>query len=249
MGSCAKVVVKMNVFQYYQEVVWSLDQELRVIDPVQVLLSMSVSLVCGFIISLFYRWSYRGSKCSGVFINSLVSLALITTVIITVIGNSLARAFGLVGALSIIRFRTAIKDMQDIVFIFFALAMGMSAGVGLHATAIVGTMFIGIAILILSRINHAPPKRSKSGLQFRIVSSEEKYQYQAIMDRYCERYELVTLEALSDQDGFQGYFNVILKDPIQGDALVRDLDHVEGVSQVVLRKAKFKSRKRKAGKK
>ena len=89
-------------------------------------------------ISLLYRWSYRGTSYSATFVASLVTLAMITAVVIMAIGNNLARAFGLVGAMSIIRFRTAVKDTQDLVFIFLALAVGLAAGVGFHRLAIVG---------------------------------------------------------------------------------------------------------------
>ena len=81
--------------------------------------NLVVALICGVIISIFYRLTYRGPGISFSFINSLIILALITSVVIMVIGNNLARAFGLVGAMSIIRFRTAIKETQDIIFIFF----------------------------------------------------------------------------------------------------------------------------------
>ncbi|MEJ2051098.1 MAG: DUF4956 domain-containing protein, partial [Calditrichota bacterium] len=92
----------------------------------QVIINISVALLCGFIISLFYKWTYRGPNYSSNYVNSIIVLAMITAVVIMVIGNNLARAFGLVGAMSIIRFRTAVKDTQDIVFIFFALAVGLA---------------------------------------------------------------------------------------------------------------------------
>ena len=81
----------------------------------EVIGNIMVALICSFIISLVYRWTYRGTSYSVSFVNSIVSLAMITALVIMVIGNNLARAFGLVGAMSIIRFRTAVKDTQDIV--------------------------------------------------------------------------------------------------------------------------------------
>jgi len=109
-----------------------------------VLANLMVSLVCGLIIAFFYKLTYKGAGYTNSFIVSLVVLSLITTVIIMVIGNNLARAFGLVGAMSIIRFRTAVKETLDIIFIFFSLAIGMAAGIGLPSIAIGGTLFIEI---------------------------------------------------------------------------------------------------------
>jgi len=68
-----------------------------------------------------------------------------------VIGNNLARAFGLVGAMSIIRFRTAIKETQDIIFIFFALAIGMASGVGLHGISISQYGFYWCDLFVLTK--------------------------------------------------------------------------------------------------
>jgi len=96
----------------------------------EIITNITVALVCGLFISWLYRHTYKGPGYSITFVNSMVFLAMITAVVILVIGNNLARAFGLVGAMSIIRFRTAVKETQDIVYIFFALSVGMAAGVG-----------------------------------------------------------------------------------------------------------------------
>jgi uncharacterized membrane protein YhiD involved in acid resistance len=96
----------------------------------------------------------------------IIVLALITSVVIMVIGNNLARAFGLVGAMSIIRFRTAIKETQDIIFIFFALAIGMASGVGLHALALASTIFIGLILFVLTKTSAASPSKKDFLLQF-----------------------------------------------------------------------------------
>src|SRR6478752_4319478 len=89
------------------------------------------AFACGLFLSWLYRRTYRGSSYSITFDRALVTLTVITAIVIMVIGNNLARAFGLVGAMSIIRFRTAVKDAQDLVFIFFSLAVGLASGVGL----------------------------------------------------------------------------------------------------------------------
>jgi hypothetical protein len=90
---------------------------------------LSVALFAGLILTCLYRITYKGAGYTAGFVGSIILLTLITALVIMVIGNNLARAFGLVGAMSIIRFRTAVKDVMDIVFIFFALAVGMASGV------------------------------------------------------------------------------------------------------------------------
>ena len=107
-----------------------------------IVMNLTVALLCGVFIAWLYRLTYKGTGFSMNFVNSIVLLTMITSVVIMVIGNSLARAFGLVGAMSIIRFRTAVKETRDIVFIFFGRTVGLAAGVGYHQIAIIGTVLL-----------------------------------------------------------------------------------------------------------
>jgi len=196
---------------------------------------MTVALACGFLISLLYRWTYRGPNYSIKFTNSIPPLSMITAVVIMVIGNNLARAFGLVGALSIIRFRTAIKDIQDIVFIFFSLAVGMAAGVGLHPVAITGTIFIGASILILSKIHYASPKRREFLLQFRFTSSgEQEAPYLPTLGEYCKQHKLINVRSLRNGDLLELSYYINLKAKDRSEEFVRQLGQVQDVSQVNL---------------
>lgn len=196
---------------------------------------LAIALLCGFLISLLYRWTYRGPAYSTTFVSSLASLSMITALVIMVIGNNLARAFGLVGALSIIRFRTAVKDTQDIVFIFFALAVGMAAGVGLHLSAIAGTLFIGLSIFVLSRTNYAAPRRRELLLQFTFSSSrEEEAPYVPLLEKHCKRHELVNVRSIENGDLLELSFYVHLEDKDKSGLFVRELGRVPGVSRVNL---------------
>jgi uncharacterized membrane protein YhiD involved in acid resistance len=210
-------------------------QNISVAGTGQIVGNLAIALLCGFLISLLYRWTYRGPAYSTSFANSLAALSMITALVIMVIGNSLARAFGLVGALSIIRFRTAIKDIQDIVFIFFALAVGMAAGVGLHLSAIAGTLFIGLTIFVLWRTSYASLGRREYLLQFSFSSSgQEEAPYVPLMDKYCRRHNLINVRSIEDGDLLELSFYVRLKDREQSGLLVRELGRVPGASHVNL---------------
>jgi hypothetical protein len=100
-----------------------------------------------------YRATHRGATYSVAFLQALFILAVCTTVIMVVIGSNIARAFSLVGALSIVRFRTAIKDPRDVGFVFASLAVGMASGTGFYAAAVVFTAFLCILMLVLGRLN------------------------------------------------------------------------------------------------
>jgi uncharacterized membrane protein YhiD involved in acid resistance len=195
--------------------------------------NMATALACGLLISLIYRWTYKGLSYSITFVNSMPPLSMITAMVIMVIGNNIARAFGLVGALSIIRFRTAIKDVQDIVYIFFALAVGMAAGVGLHLTAIAGTIFIGAVILILAKIPYAWPKRREFLLQFRLTSSgEEEAPYLPVLEKYCRQHRLVNVKSLRDSDSLELSYYIRLKADDTSETLVRELGRTRHVARV-----------------
>jgi len=217
----------MSLFQDWQSILSS--------TIGQAIANMTVALACGFLISLLYRWTYRGPNYSIKFTNSIPPLSMITAVVIMVIGNNLARAFGLVGALSIIRFRTAIKDIQDIVFIFFSLAVGMAAGVGLHPVAITGTIFIGASILILSKIHYASPKRREFLLQFRFTSSgEQEAPYLPTLGEYCKQHKLINVRSLRNGDLLELSYYINLKAKDRSEEFVRQLGQVQDVSQVNL---------------
>jgi len=225
-----------------------LEREIAFLGSGQFVANMATALTCGLLIAFFYRLTYRRQGRSAVFVNSLVALSMITTIVITVIGNNLARAFGLVGALSIIRFRMAVKDVKDIVFIFFALSVGMATGVDLLLTAVIGTVFIGIVVFVLSRRPGARPKRREFILRFSFTPPPEPGEqapYQSTLEKHCKRRELVKAKPSRAGDTLALSYAVDLKHAT-GEGLVHELGQVAGISKAVL--AKNGSKKRKKGK-
>lgn len=198
--------------------------------------NLIISLICGLLISLVYRLTYKGPGISYSFINSLIILSLITSVVIMVIGNNLARAFGLVGAMSIIRFRTAIKETQDIIFIFFSLAIGMASGVGLHALALSSTIFIGIILYVLTKTNAVNPVKKDFLLQFTFLASDgyEEAPFLILFQKYCKSSKLINTKALIENDSLELSYHIILKDAKFVTAFVNELKNSKGVSNVNL---------------
>lgn len=190
-------------------------------------------MICGLFISYLYRWTYTGTSYSVSYVHSLVAFAMITTIVIMVIGNNLARAFGLVGSMAIIRFRLAIKDTQDIVFIFFTLAVGMAAGVGLYMIAISGTIFIGTIILLLSKTNYASPHKREYLLQFQFASDDNgEAPYIAIFEKYCKKYKLVNIKSIGETDIMVLSYYIKLKKKETSKEFIRQIGHIEGVSNI-----------------
>ncbi len=197
--------------------------------------NLFVALGCGIIIALVYRFTYRGASYSTSFVNSLVLLSLITAVVILVIGNNLARAFGLVGAMSIIRFRTAVRDVQDIVFIFFALSIGMAAGVGLNSVAIIGTIFICLIIILLDTTGFGRPARLKHLLQVSYDGSPEaEAEILVILKKYCRRIRLMNLRQLAGSNDVEVFYHLAIRNKKKQEEFIRTLRTMDAVSQVNL---------------
>lgn len=118
----------------------------------QILLNISMAVILGFFIFISYSISHRGTIYSKKFNASLVMLTIMTATVMTVIGNNIALSLGMVGALSIVRFRTAIKDSRDTVYIFWTIIVGICCGVGDFMVAGIGSVVTFAAILVLGCI-------------------------------------------------------------------------------------------------
>lgn len=115
-------------------------------------LDMIIAMGCAFAIGLFifliYKKTYAGVMYSAGFGVSLLGLILVTTLIILAVTSNIILSLGMVGALSIVRFRTAIKEPLDIVFLFWSIAAGIVLGAGLIPLAVLGSLFIGVVLLV-----------------------------------------------------------------------------------------------------
>ncbi|MBP5208750.1 MAG: DUF4956 domain-containing protein [Clostridia bacterium] len=119
------------------------------------LLTMAVSILIGLLIILVYRISYRGVLFSRSFAVSLLAMDVITTLILMTITSNVVLSLGMVGALSIIRFRTAIKDPLDIVFLYYAICAGIMCGANLLGLAAIGAVVVGVILIVASRLPSA----------------------------------------------------------------------------------------------
>ena len=104
-------------------------------DPNEVIINLILAFFLGLVISAVYKKTHKGLSYSQSFMVTNIFVTVIVCMVIMIIGNNLARAFALVGALSIIRFRTVVKDTKDTAYIFWSLASGMAAGTGSYFLA------------------------------------------------------------------------------------------------------------------
>lgn len=121
----------------------------------QIILNIIMALVMGLIIFISYLYTHAGTIYSTKFNISLVMLTIVTSIVMTVIQNNIALSLGTIGALSIVRFRTAIKDPRDTIYIFWAISMGLCCGISCFTISAIGAIVIFIFLLLFGRIKNS----------------------------------------------------------------------------------------------
>jgi uncharacterized membrane protein YhiD involved in acid resistance len=152
-----------------------------------------------------------------------------------VIGNNLARAFGLVGAMSIVRFRTAVKDAQDLVFIFFSLAVGLASGVGLYVLALGGTAIVGAVIFIMARLNYGALDQRELVVQLRFAvhaGEEPTAVLTPVLSRFCRHFNLLGARSADDERMLDLTFYVRLLAPGTAAAMTAALAALRQIDRV-----------------
>lgn len=170
-------------------------------------IAMGLAFVLGVFVFYVYKKTYTGVMYSASFGVSLLGLTLITTLIILAVASNIILSLGMVGALSIVRFRTAIKEPLDIVFLFWSIAAGIVLGAGLLPLAILGSLFIGIILVVF--VN----KKSVDSPYILIVGSAGEQQEDDILKcikQSVKRYSIKS-KTISDS-GMEVTFEVRLKE-------------------------------------
>lgn len=193
-----------------------------------------VATFIGFWLAFIYRQNHKGLSYSQSFTQTIIFITLIVAIVIMVIGGSLARAFALVGAMSIIRFRTVLKDTKDLSYVFGALALGMAAGTGNYILAGIGTIFITILSFVLDFTNFGSVYKSEFILRFRFKQDGDSAHYLAAMKKACRRSNLLHIEPSGDGKSLMQTFDIALREEVDHSSLVKAMDNLVDVSEVIL---------------
>jgi len=210
--------------------------------PQEILINLTLSFILGIVVSLIYKKTHKGLSYSQSFMITNIFVAVIVCMVIMIIGNNLARAFALVGALSIIRFRTVVKDTKDTAYIFWALAAGMASGTGSYFLAIAGTAVISVIALILHHTNFGSFVKSEFILQFVLEKEKEddstSKKYINLIKKFTKSYTLLSSENSSDGKSIKLNFDLVLKEDEDQTELLRELSKIKGLSEIVIIAAK-----------
>ncbi|MGN0572607.1 MAG: DUF4956 domain-containing protein [Acutalibacteraceae bacterium] len=191
------------------------------------LIAMLFAFAGGVFIFFIYKKTFAGVMYSTGFALSLIGLSMVTTLVILAVTSNVVLSLGMVGALSIVRFRSAIKEPMEIVFLFWAIALGIVIGAGMIPLAIIGSVIIGVIILIFA------DKKSKDSPYILVINcggeDSEKQAMELVKassKKYCVKSKTVKA------DGIEISAEVRLKDGETG--FVNGLMNVSGVDSAVL---------------
>jgi len=204
------------------------------------LIQLTAAIILGGGVALIYRWSHgRDSDNSHSMLTTLVLLSALIAMVSIVIGDSVARAFSLVGALSIVRFRTVVDDTRDTAFVIFAVIVGMAAGAGLVLHAAVALPVIGLAAIALSRLEpDAAARAAKCRLGCRLARGRDpEATITDILERHFTSFRPVETSTARQGSALEITYEAQLKNPTAAVWAVRDLNQTDGVMSVEIRQS------------
>jgi uncharacterized membrane protein YhiD involved in acid resistance len=204
--------------------------------PENVLLSMLLAFVLGQVLAWVYYFTHKGLSYSTTFVQSLVIITVVVAIIMAVIGNNIITAFGLMGALAIIRFRNVVKDTRDIVFIFCTLVVGMAAGSQRYAIAIFGTILLSLITIYLHLAGFGSRRPYNGFLRFSFTGHiEPKHPILVILKRFCGNFTLISAQNGSTSSSNVEYaYHLTIRNANKNEEMLAELEKVDGIKNISL---------------
>jgi len=194
-------------------------------------LSLLLSLVVGWV----YRATHRGVSYSQSFVHTLVVLGVVTAFLMLIVGSNIARSFTLVGTMSIIRFRSAVKETRDIAFVFIALAVGMACGTRFYLLAAFATVCLCATVVMLSKFGMFQKVVRERILILRVPTAMD---YEVTLGepfrKFLDEWHLISVESVSEQRQQELIYSVELKRRGDPSKLLEELRRINDNQKVSL---------------
>jgi uncharacterized membrane protein YhiD involved in acid resistance len=204
------------------------------LTPGQIGLSFLLSFALAFIWATVYRKTHSGVAYTRSFFLTLMMISPIVTMVMLAIGSNVALSLGLVGALSIIRFRTVIKDAKDMTFLFLSIGVGLCCGANAWMVAAIGTLVISLITVVMSKIGHGGAGSADYILIFR---SNQKEPWNSVSPAAQDLISWKQLRGVTDVDSgteFEYTYNVRLASKAAPERIVGEFSKTSGVRQVTM---------------
>jgi hypothetical protein len=197
--------------------------------------ALGLSFALSLVIAWVYRFTHKGVSYSQQYVHTLVLMGTVVSLIMLIIGSNVARAFALVGALSIIRFRNAMKETRDVGFIFLTMAIGMAVGTRFFLLAAFATCFLSAISIILARFDMFGKEVTERILRIRFPAN---YDYETAFEipfrAHLDEYRVISVETVKTGDLQELVCSVVLKKSSTGGALLESIRAHNGNNKVSL---------------
>ena len=197
-----------------------------------VVLSLALSFVLGQVIAWTYMWTHSGLSYSRSFVQALVVLPIVLSMAMVVLAmaNSLVIAFGLMGAVAIVRFRNILKDTRDTAFLLLALVIGLAVGTGTFEIAVLGTLAMCGVLVLLYFTSFGSRQRFDVVLGFRLLGGARSLgALEPTLRRHCRKAVLASQRVSADGGSADVSYRVLLRNPSRSAELMEALSSVAGV--------------------
>jgi hypothetical protein len=211
------------------------------VAPLEVFVRLSLALVLGGVVAWIYRRTRKSAQISSSFPVTLVLLAILIAMVTQVIGDNVARAFSLVGALSIVRFRTVVRDTQDTAYVIFAVVVGMAVGARNLWVGIIGIGVVGLAAyLMMARAQVFSAAQPAFLLSLRVALGLDLDRILGgTLDSHLLERELMSVATAKQGISLDITYETRLRPSGSADQLVIALNRIEGVQSVEMERRDF----------
>jgi hypothetical protein len=217
------------------------------LSPVNVGIRLVAAMTLGFVVVFVYRRTRAEEDVAGSFTTTLVLLAILIAMVTQVIGDNVARAFSLVGALSIVRFRTVVRDTQDTAYVIYAVVVGMAAGAGDPWVAGIGVFVVSFAAYLMRSPRKIPvpveaAEDPEAGtLKVKIgLGHDVNRTLGPLLDRYLSERRLKSMGTEPEGSAIDVTYDVGLLSDDSTEALIKALDQLDGVLSAQIQRRKPK---------
>ena len=198
-------------------------------------ISLALATALTMVVAFVYRATHHGVSYSQSYVQTLVILGILVSLIMLVVGSNIARAFTLVGALSIVRFRNAVKETRDVGFIFFAMAIGMATGTRFYLLAAIATVVISAVVLAMDRFNMFSLDVQSQIVKIQVPPELDPTTLDSAFRSHTDRVELISAESIRGGALTELLYAVKLKKGTIATSLLNDLrDRTSGQKVTLL---------------
>lgn len=201
-----------------------------------VISAMLLSFVLCSVLAKLYQVTFQSLSYSRSFVHTLILGGMIVCMVMMSMGDSLARGIGVLGALSLIRFRTVVRDPRDMMFLFASLGLGIACGSGMFAVAITGCVLLSSVIILLHWAPFATHRRYEAMLRFLVAADSDnvRIEVDAVLSECCSAYTLLAMREAVQGDLLEYSYQIRLIDPSYQVDIVKKFEALESVAEVNL---------------